>query len=100
MNDPLATIYENSMLRGIGAALALGAAPLAAKDSVQDYKKAASQMAEYIKTFDSQIQLTRDFNKKMSLERQKNTEKQRLMDLIKKLRDMGVSDKEIRNLNK
>ncbi len=100
MDDPLAVIYENNMLRGIGAALALGAAPLAAKDNVEDYKKAAVQTAEYLKTFDKQLELTRDVIKKMRLEKQKENEQIRLKDLVQKLRDMGVSDNEIRNLSK
>lgn len=100
MDDPLAVIYENNMLRGIGAALALGAAPLAAKDSVEDYKKAAVQTAEYIKTFDKQIELTGNIIKKMRLEKEKENEQIRLKGLVQKLRGMGVSDNEIRNLSK
>lgn len=100
MNDPLAVIYEKNILRNIGAALALGAAPLVAKDTVDDYKKAAIQVAEYIKTFDKQIPLTRDSSYRVRLERQKEIEKERLTNLIQKLRDMGVSDDEIRNLSK
>jgi hypothetical protein len=101
MDDPLAVIYEKNMLRGIGAALALGAAPLAAaKDSVEDYKKAAVQTAEYIKTFDKQIELTGNIIKKMRLEKEKENEQIRLKGLVQKLRGMGVSDNEIRNLSK
>jgi hypothetical protein len=101
MDDPLAVIYEKNMLRGIGAALALGAAPLAAaKDSVEDYKKAAVQIAEYIKTFDKQIELTGNIIKKMRLEKEKENEQIRLKGLVQKLRGMGVSDNEIRNLSK
>jgi hypothetical protein len=101
MNDPLAVIYENNMLRGIGAALALGVAPLAAaKDTVDDYKKAAVQTAEYLKTFDKQLELTRDVIKKMRLEKQKENEQIRLKGLVQKLRELGVSDNEIRNLSK
>jgi hypothetical protein len=100
MDDPLAIIYENNMLRGIGAALTLGASPLAAKDTVKDYKKAAVQTAEYIKTFDKQIPLTHDSSYRVRLEKQKNIEKERLINFIQKLRDMGVSDDEIKNLSK
>jgi hypothetical protein len=100
MDDPLATIYENNMLRGIGAALTLATSPLAAKDSPQDYKTAASQIANYIKTFDSQINLTNDANKRNNLLKQKENEISRLKFIINKLREMGVSDDEIRKLNK
>jgi hypothetical protein len=100
MDDPLALIYEKNMLRNIGAALTLAASPLAAKDSPQDYKTAASQIANYIKTFDSQINLTNDFNKRNHLLKQKENEISRLKFIINKLREMGVSDDEIRKLNK
>jgi hypothetical protein len=69
MDDPLAVIYENSMLRSFGAALALGAAPLAAaKDSIEDYKKQAVQTAEYIKTFDKQIEFGEKVKFKLELD--------------------------------
>jgi hypothetical protein len=100
MDDPLATIYENNMLRGIGAALTLATSPLAVKDSPQDYRTAASQIANYIKTFDSQINLTNDANKKNNLLKQKENEISRLKFIINKLHEMGVSDDEIRKLNK
>jgi hypothetical protein len=97
MDDPLAVIYENSMLRSFGAALALGAAPLAAaKDSVEDYKKAAVQIAEYIKTFDKQIELTGNIIKKMRLEKEKENEQIRLDNFIQKLREKRVSEDELR----
>ena len=34
------------------------------------------------------------------VDKQKENERIRLMDLVKKLRDLGVSDNEIRNLSK
>jgi len=100
MDDPLSVIYEKHLLRNIGAALALGASPLAAKDTINDYVKQAVQVAEYIKTFEKQIPLTRDSSYRVRLEKQRDLEKERLMDLVQKLRDMGVSDNEIRNLSK
>lgn len=100
MDDPLALIYEKNMLRNIGAALALASSPLAAKDSIEDYKTAASQIANYIQTFDSQIKLTKDPEKLYFLLKQKENEITRLKSIVNKLREMGVSDDEIRKLNK
>ena len=104
MDDPLALIYEKNMLRNVGAALTLAASSLAAKDSPEDYKTAALQQQEYIKTFDKQINSTNDPKKIIELLKQKQIQITMLNSMIDqlniKLREMGVSDDEIRKLNK
>lgn len=98
MDDPLALIYEKNMLRGIGAAFALGTASLApAKDTIDDYKKMAIQVFDYIQFLDKQI---KDSKNKDVFILQKEKELNRLREIIQQLRDKGVSDDEIRNMNK
>lgn len=100
MDDPLSIIYEKNMLRNIGAAVTLATSPLMAKDGVDDYKKAANQTAQYIKTFDQQLQFTKNPEQRKLLEKDKFSQLQRLKQLVAKLKEMGVSDLEIRNLDK
>jgi CRISPR/Cas system CMR-associated protein Cmr1 (group 7 of RAMP superfamily) len=98
MDDPLAIIYEKNMLRGIGAALALGTASLApAKDTVNDYKTMAIQVADHIQFLNNQI---KDSKNKEVFIQLKEKEINRLKEIILQLREMGVSDSEIRKLNK
>ena len=88
------------MLRNIGAAVTLATSPLMAKDGIDDYKKAASQTAQYIKTFDQQLQFTKNPEQRKLLEKDKFLQLRRLKQLVAKLKEMGASDLEIRNLDK